>query len=190
MEREPLGFSLKLRTPPLPATPVEVGTGPRALAWNYPIDMVDPPIRSSLTTCDLVSHAPPGPDTAQRSGGSSGWVVISSRRARGSQTGGPGRKPGQRGLPPEPPARQGMNPRREEITAPGPFLSAKAVTIHLVRTVAGGGRLRCTAPGQPATVRGSCVWHAELLAQRTSVSARLAGTGLGGNLWRYRSLQF
>jgi hypothetical protein len=28
MEREPLGFSLKLPTPPLPATPVEVGTGP------------------------------------------------------------------------------------------------------------------------------------------------------------------
>jgi hypothetical protein len=41
-----------------PTTHVEVGTGHRARTWNYALNItsVDPPIGSSLTTCDLASH--------------------------------------------------------------------------------------------------------------------------------------
>ena len=41
-----------------PTTHVEVGTGHRARTWNYSLNItsVDPPIGSSLTTCDLASH--------------------------------------------------------------------------------------------------------------------------------------
>jgi len=41
-----------------PPTHVEVGTGQRARTWNYSLNItsVDPPIGSSLTTCDLASH--------------------------------------------------------------------------------------------------------------------------------------
>jgi hypothetical protein len=41
-----------------PTTHVEVGTGQRARTWNYSLNItsVDPPIGSSLTTCDLASH--------------------------------------------------------------------------------------------------------------------------------------
>jgi hypothetical protein len=41
-----------------PTTHVEVGTGQRARTWNYSLNVtsVDPPIGSSLTTCDLASH--------------------------------------------------------------------------------------------------------------------------------------
>jgi hypothetical protein len=56
--RESLGVSPELHTPPLPATHVEVGTGTRALAWVYVINIG----RSSapthpLATCTLVSHS-------------------------------------------------------------------------------------------------------------------------------------
>ena len=41
-----------------PTTHAEVGTGQRARTWNYALNItsVDPPIGSSLTTCDLASH--------------------------------------------------------------------------------------------------------------------------------------
>ena len=41
-----------------PTTHVEVGTGHRARTWNYTLNItsVDPPIGSSLITCDLASH--------------------------------------------------------------------------------------------------------------------------------------
>ena len=41
-----------------PTTHAEVGTGQRARTWNYTLNItsVDPPIGSSLTTCDLASH--------------------------------------------------------------------------------------------------------------------------------------
>src|SRR5215212_1811095 len=41
-----------------PTTHVEAGTGQRARTWNYSLNItsVDPPIGSSLTTCDLASH--------------------------------------------------------------------------------------------------------------------------------------
>jgi len=52
MERGPLGFSLKLPTPPLPATPVEVGTGPEHWPGTTPSTStsVDPPIWESTHT--------------------------------------------------------------------------------------------------------------------------------------------
>jgi len=60
MERAALGLSPELRTPPTRSrtTHVEVGTGQRARAWNYALNItsVDPPIGSSLTACDLASH--------------------------------------------------------------------------------------------------------------------------------------
>jgi hypothetical protein len=42
-----------------PTTHARVGTGHRARTWNYALNItsVDPPIGSSLTTCDLASHA-------------------------------------------------------------------------------------------------------------------------------------
>ena len=57
MERGPLGFSPELRTPPLPATHVRVGTGHRALTRDYVIDdIADLQSTQPLNTCDLVSH--------------------------------------------------------------------------------------------------------------------------------------
>jgi len=50
-----------------PTTHAEVGTGQRARTWNYALNItsVDPPIGSSLTTCDLASH-----DESRQRGGS------------------------------------------------------------------------------------------------------------------------
>jgi hypothetical protein len=44
VERELLGFSLELRTPPLPATHVQVETGHRTRTRDYPVigDTADP----------------------------------------------------------------------------------------------------------------------------------------------------
>ena len=41
-----------------PTTHAEMGTGQRTRTWNYALNItsVDPPIGSSLTTCDLASH--------------------------------------------------------------------------------------------------------------------------------------
>ncbi len=43
-----------------PTTHAEVGTGHRARTWNYALNItsVDPPIGSSLVSCDLASHRP------------------------------------------------------------------------------------------------------------------------------------
>ena len=43
MEREPFGLNPGLRTPQLPTTHAEAGTGHRALAWDYTIDTSRPP---------------------------------------------------------------------------------------------------------------------------------------------------
>src|SRR5450759_1779091 len=42
MEQGPSGLNPELRTPPLPATHVRVGTGPRVLARNYTTDQGRP----------------------------------------------------------------------------------------------------------------------------------------------------
>jgi hypothetical protein len=42
MERVPLGVNFELRTPPLPATHVEAGTGQRTLTRDYTL-FIDPP---------------------------------------------------------------------------------------------------------------------------------------------------
>jgi hypothetical protein len=56
----PLGLSPELRTPPTKSrtTHVEVGTGHRTRTWNYTLNITsaDPPIGSSLITCDIASH--------------------------------------------------------------------------------------------------------------------------------------
>ena len=68
----------------------------------------DPPLGSSLTTCDLVSHAPPEPDAARRSAGRAPGAATSSRHAQGQPDRPPGRKAGERALPP------GTRPGRDE----------------------------------------------------------------------------
>ena len=65
-----------------PTTHVEVGTGQRARTWNYSLNItsVDPPIGSSLTTCDLASHD----ETEQRGTRGPGTTGSSFARMRAS----------------------------------------------------------------------------------------------------------
>jgi len=60
MDRPLLRLSPGLRTPPTKSrtTHAEVGTGQQARTRNYTLNITsaDPPIGSSLTTCDLASH--------------------------------------------------------------------------------------------------------------------------------------
>jgi hypothetical protein len=84
VERAALGLSPELRTPPTRSrtTHVGVGTGHRTRTWNHTLNItsVDPPIGSSLTTCDLASH-----DDVQASRG--------ARRRAAASLGGSERKP-------------------------------------------------------------------------------------------------
>ena len=84
-----LGLSPELRTPPTRSrrrTP-RVGTGHRARTWNYSLNITsaDPPIGSSLTTCDLASHRPIGKSWSAGSGACSTgratalWCLLAAR---------------------------------------------------------------------------------------------------------------
>ena len=61
-----------------PTTHVEVGTGQRARTWNYSLNItsVDPPIGSSLTTCDLASHDESEQWTTR--GARTCWLLLST----------------------------------------------------------------------------------------------------------------
>jgi hypothetical protein len=57
-EREPFVVSPELRTPPLPATHAEVGTGLTGMTSATPSTQSTLPTASSLNACDFVSHLP------------------------------------------------------------------------------------------------------------------------------------
>jgi hypothetical protein len=71
-----------------PTTHAEVGTGQRARTWNYSLNItsVEPPIGSSLTTCDLASHDEWEQPLQSDASRGSAAALASSRRLHARRT--------------------------------------------------------------------------------------------------------